>query len=45
VRSKRRCFDCVLIDASCRRVLRHLTASNRRGNCVRCSQLQAADLA
>jgi len=42
---KRRCFDCGLIDASCRRVLRHLPASNRPGNCVRCSRLQAADLA
>ena len=42
---KRRCVDCVLIDASCRRVLRHLPASNRPGNCVRCSRLQAADLA
>jgi hypothetical protein len=45
MRGKRRCFDCVLIDASCRRVPRHLPASNRLGNCVRCSRRQAADLA
>jgi hypothetical protein len=38
---KHRCFDCGLIDASCRRVLRHLPASNRLGNCVRYSRLQA----
>ena len=37
----RLCF----IDASCRRVLRRLRASNRPGNCVRCFRLQAADLA
>ena len=36
---KRRCLDCVLIEGSCRRVLRHLPASNRPGNCVRCSRL------
>src|SRR5215467_6488886 len=31
---KHRCFDYVLIDGSCRRVLRHLPASNRPGNWV-----------
>jgi len=42
---KRRCFDCVLIDASCGRVLHHLPAFNRQGNYVRCLRLQAVDLA
>src|SRR5271154_3164654 len=40
---KRRCFDCVLIDGSCRRVQGRRPASNRPGNCVRCSRLQAAE--
>jgi hypothetical protein len=34
-----------VIDGSCRRARRHLPASNRPGNCVRCSRLPAADLA
>jgi len=45
ISGKRRYFDCVLSDASCRRVLRHLLGFNRPGNCIQCSRLQAAELA